>query len=77
MRDSQIGRQIHHESSRTLGVKLKESEIAALNQRFKLNGFETLGDLVRSYLHGELSRTGATDHIERLLLRLKEKLSEN
>jgi hypothetical protein len=73
MRDTQIGRQIHKENSRTLGVKLRESEIAALNQRFKINNFETLGDLVRSYLNGELSTTGGTDQIERLLMRLKEK----
>ncbi len=73
MRDTQIGRQIHKECSRTVGVKLKESEIAALNQRFKLNGFATLGDLVRSYLNGELSTSGGTDQIERLLMRLKER----
>jgi hypothetical protein len=73
MRDTQIGRQIDKERARTLGVKLRESEIAALHQRFKINGFETLGDLVRGYLNGELSTSSGTDQIEKLLMRLKEK----
>lgn len=38
-----------------------------------MDGFSTLSDLVRTYLNGELVRAEATDHIERLLVRLKEK----
>ena len=60
-------------ASKSLGVRLKENDLAALNQRLRLDGFSTLSDLVRIYLNGELVRSKATDHIERLLVRLKEK----
>lgn len=63
----------YRETSKTLGLRLKESELAALNQRFRLDGFDNLSDLVRSYLNGEVSRAAKTDHVERLLLRLREK----
>jgi len=63
----------YKETSKSLGVRLKESDIAALNQRFRLDGFDNLSDLVRAYLNGELLRSSSTDHVERLLLRLKEK----
>ena len=59
--------------SKSLGVRLKESDLAALNQQLRLDGFSTLSDLVRTYLNGELVRAEATGHIERLLIRLKEK----
>jgi hypothetical protein len=64
---------MYAEVSKSLGVRLKESDIAALNQRFRLDGFRNLSDLVRTYLNGELLRSTTTDHIERLLLRLKDK----
>jgi len=66
-------RRLYRETSKTLGLRLKESELAALNQRFRLDGFENLSDLVRGYLNGEVSHAANTDHVERLLLRLKEK----
>ena len=61
------------ETSKSVGVRLKESDLAALNQRFRLDGFTNLSDLVRTYLNGELLRSTTTDHIERLLLQLKDK----
>ena len=64
---------VYKEISKSLGVRLKESDIAALNQRFRLDGFKNLSELVRTYLNGELLRSSTTDHIERLLLRLKDK----
>lgn len=64
---------LNKEVSRSLGVRLKESDIAALNQRFRIDGFRNLSDLVRTYLDGELLRSATTDHVERLLLRLKDK----
>jgi hypothetical protein len=32
---------MYTEVSKSLGVRLKESDIAALNQRFRLDGFKT------------------------------------
>ena len=64
---------VEKETSKSLGVRLKESDLAALNKRFLLDGFNSLSDLVRTYLNGELLRSSTTDHVERLLLRLREK----
>lgn len=59
--------------TKTLAIRLKESDVAALNQRFRLDSFGNLTELVRAYLDGQLIRSSTTDHIERLLLRLKER----
>lgn len=59
--------------TKTLAIRLKEGDVAALNQRFRLDSFGNLTELVRAYLDGQLIRSSTTDHIERLLLRLKEK----
>jgi hypothetical protein len=63
------------EISKSLGLRLKESDLAILNQRFKIDGFENLSDMVKSYLNGEIARSNSnkTDQLLRLLLRLKEK----
>lgn len=58
--------------TKTLAIRLKESDVAALNQRFRLDSFGNLTELVRAYLNGQMIRSSTTDHIERLLLRLKE-----
>lgn len=57
----------------TIGVRLKEDELAAVHQRFRRYCIHTPTDLIRGYLNGEISRSGRTDKIERLLLRLKKK----
>jgi len=64
-----------NEISKSLGLRLKENDLAILNQCFKIDGFENLFDTVKSYLHGEIARSNSnkTDHLSRLLLRLKEK----
>lgn len=64
---------LQKETSKSLGVRLKESDLAALNQRLRMDGFSKLSDLVRTYLNGELLRSKTTDHIERLIIRLKDK----
>jgi len=61
------------ESSKSVGIRLKVNDIATMNQRFRLDGFDSLSDLVRAYVNGELLLSSKTDQIERLLLRLKEK----
>jgi len=61
------------QTSKTIAVRLNENDLAMLNQRFHIDGFETLSDLVRGYLSGDISRAGRSDQVERLLMRLKEK----
>jgi hypothetical protein len=61
------------EKGKSLGLRLKQEELAALNQLFKIDGFTSISDLVHSYLNGELSKTANTEEVERLLKRLKER----
>lgn len=60
-------------STKVVAVRLNETDLAALNQRFHLDGFKSLSDVVRGYLDGEIRRAGRTDQVEKLFLRLKEK----
>ena len=39
----------------TVGVRLKDTEVATLDQKLKQSGFNTLGDLVRAYNEGLLT----------------------
>jgi hypothetical protein len=61
------------ETSRSLGLRMKESSLAILNQRFKIDGFENLSDMVKGYMNGEITKSNKTDQLSRLLLRIKEK----
>jgi hypothetical protein len=74
-RNTSIDRLLQEDTkiSKTLAVRLNENDVATLNQRFRLDSFRNLSDLVRAYLNGELLRSSTTDHIEHLLLRLKDK----
>jgi hypothetical protein len=61
------------EISKSLGLRLRESDLAILNQRFKIDGFQNLSHMVKSYLNGEIAKSNKTDQLSRLLIRLKEK----
>lgn len=61
------------EKGKSMGLRLKQEELAALNQLFKIDGFASLSDLVHSYLNGELSKSANTAQVDRLLKRLKER----
>lgn len=59
MRDDnyQISEGLHiPEKSKTLGLRLREEELAALNQRFKIDGLSSLSDLVGRYLNGRAAK---------------------
>ena len=67
----ETGQQV--EKGRSLGLRLRQEELAALNQLFKIDGFANLSDLVHSYLNGELSKSCNTVEVDRLLKRLKDR----
>src|SRR6185503_14712806 len=60
------------EKGKSLGLRLRQEEIATLNQLFKIDGFSSLSDLVHGYLRGELSKSQNTPEIERLFKRLRQ-----
>ena len=61
------------EKGKSLGLRLREDELAALNQLFKIDGLTNLSDLVHSYLNGELSKSANTVQVDSLLKRLKDR----
>lgn len=69
----QIAEALVPEKGKSMGLRLKQEELGALNQLFKIDGFTSLSDLVHSYLNGELSKSGNTAQVDRLLKRLKER----
>ena len=44
--------ELSDDQSRTIGVRLKASDVVPLNMRLKQEGFETLGDMVKAYTSG-------------------------
>jgi intergrase/recombinase len=73
MRD-QIEQGLHiPEKSKTIGTRIKEDDLAALNQRFKIDGFSGLSDLLYAYLNGQVAKAGRTPQVEHLLMRLRDK----
>jgi hypothetical protein len=61
------------ETSRSLGFRMNETELAIINQRFKIDGFKNLSEMAHSYMNGEITKSNKTDQLSRLLIRLKEK----
>lgn len=68
--------QIQHEvvhGFRSVSVRLKNTQIATLNQKLKLDGFDTLSALVHAYIEGEFPRVEKNGQVEALLERLRQK----
>ena len=54
---------------KTVGIRLKETELAILNQRLKQSGFGSLGELVKAYTQDRISN-------EQLVEPLAERIAE-
>lgn len=59
--------------TKSLGLRLKQDELVALNQRLKMDGFANLSDLVHNYIRGLLSKSRYNAQVNMLLARLREK----
>jgi len=62
-----------HEHFHSVSVRLKELQIAILNQKLKLDGFDTLSELVHAYLRGEFPKVEKNEQLINLLDRLRQK----
>ncbi len=63
---------------RTVSVRMKDSDIAILNQKLHQSGFGTLGDLVRAFNNGLFTNSNLMDALaDNLSVRIVDKLSTN
>jgi hypothetical protein len=58
---------------KSVTVRLKENDLALLNNKLKVNGFGTFSEFIHAWLKGEYPRHEKNEQIERLLVRIKEK----
>jgi hypothetical protein len=57
----------------SVSVRLKECQIAMLNQKLKLDGFDTLSELVHAYIRGQFPKVEKNEQLINLLDRLRQK----
>ena len=58
---------------KSVTVRLKENDLAILNNKLQTNGFETFSEFIHSWLKGNYPRLEKNEQIEKLLVRLREK----
>lgn len=58
---------------KSVTVRLKENELAMLNSKLKLNGFETFSLFVHAWIKGDYPAHENNEQVERLLSRLRGK----
>jgi hypothetical protein len=58
---------------KSVTVRLKENDLAILNNKLRTNGFETFSEFIHAWLKGYYPRHEKNDQIERLIVRLREK----
>ena len=58
---------------KSVTVRLKENDLAILNNKLQTNGFETFSEFVHAWLGGNYPRQEKNEQIERLIGRLREK----
>lgn len=58
---------------KSVSVRLRQVQIATLNQKLKLDGFDTLSALVHAYIEGEFPKVERNEQVTALLERLRQK----
>jgi hypothetical protein len=58
---------------KSITVRLKENDLAILNNKLQTNGFESFSEFVHSWLKGNYPKYEKNEQIEKLLVRLREK----
>jgi hypothetical protein len=58
---------------KSVTVRLKENELAILNSKIKLNGFETFSQFVHAWIKGEYPAHENNEQVERLINRIRDK----
>jgi intergrase/recombinase len=58
---------------KSVTVRLKENELAILNSKLKLNGFESFSQFIHAWIKGDYPAHENNEQVERLLSRLRDK----
>ncbi len=58
---------------KSVTVRLKESDIAILNSKLKLNGFETFSEFIHAWIKGDYPAHQNNEQVERLIKRIRDK----
>ena len=58
---------------KSVTVRLKENGLAILNNKLKLNDFETFSEFIHAWIRGQYPLHENNDQVEKLLNRLREK----
>lgn len=58
---------------KSMTVRLKENDIAVLNSKLKLNGFETFSEFVHAWIKGEYPSHENNEQVEQLINRIRDK----
>ncbi|MGI8832494.1 MAG: integrase [Nitrososphaeraceae archaeon] len=57
---------------KSVTVRLKENDLAVLNNKLRTNGFDTFSEFVHAWIRGNYPRHEKNEQIERLIVRLRE-----
>jgi hypothetical protein len=57
---------------KSVTVRLKENDLAILNNKLQTNGFQSFSEFVHSWLKGNYPKHEKNEQIEKLLVRLRE-----
>ena len=58
---------------KSVTVRLKETQIAILNSKLKLNGFETFSEFIHAWIKGDYPAHQNNEQVERLIKRIQTK----
>jgi hypothetical protein len=58
---------------KSVTVRLKENDLAVLNSKLKLNGFETFSEFIHAWIKGEYPAHENNAQVERLINRIRDK----
>jgi hypothetical protein len=58
---------------KSVTVRLKENELAVLNSKLKINGFENFSQFVHAWIKGDYPAHENNEQVERLINRIRDK----
>ena len=54
-------------------VRLKEDELAVLNNKLDVNGYRTFSEFIHAWIRGQYPQVENNDQVERLVNRIRDK----
>jgi intergrase/recombinase len=69
----QIQTQKKQQEWKSVTVRLKENELAVLNSKLKINGFENFSQFIHAWIKGDYPAHENNEQVERLITRIRDK----